>query len=538
MKKTKTIIMLISLALAISACGPAKESSYTMSINENLTKASGINPGYGTMYEVFVYSFYDSDGDGIGDFNGLTAQLDYISDLGFDGIWLMPIMPSPTYHKYDVTDYYAIDPQYGTMADFENFIFACDERGIRVIIDLVLNHSSSKHPWFLEATRYLAGLDEREPNISECPEFDYYHFSQERKGGYYKVDGTDNWFYEGVFWSEMPDLNLASDKLRAEIENIAAFWLDKGVAGFRLDAAKEFFTGSAESNIEVLSWFNRMVKEKKPDAYLVAEIWESAIAYAPYYSSGIDSIFNFAFANQNGIISETVRGKKAAGNFGTEMVSHDERMASYNPDFIDAPFYTNHDLGRSAGYYNGEFALAQAKMALALNLLMSGNTFTYYGDELGMNGAGKDENKRLPMDWYEDECVAGMCDGPPGKENVRKRYPSHEVQKEDPYSIFTYTQNALKIRNAFSEIIQGKVINLPAIGTDNIAAFTKTDGDNQITILANISSDEETIQIAALGSEVASSPPDIVAVLLSDEIPVTMKDGLLKLPGYSIVILK
>jgi glycosidase len=540
MKKTKTIIMLISLALAISACDAAKTGSYTMAINESLAKASGIRPGYGTMYEVFVYSFCDSDGDGIGDINGLISRLDYISDLGFDGIWLMPIMPSPTYHKYDVTDYYAIDPAYGTMADFESLLSACNERGIRVIIDLVLNHSSAKHPWFLEATRYLAGLDGKEPSLAECPELDFYNFRQERKSGYHKVEGTDDWYYEGVFWSGMPDLNLASEKVRAEIENIAAFWLEKGVAGFRLDAAKEFFTGYAESNIEVLFWFNQMVKEKKPDAYLVAEVWESALVYAPYYGSGIDSIFNFAFANQNGIISETVRGKKAASAFGAEMVMHDERAAAHNPDYIDAPFYTNHDLGRSAGYYNGEFALAQTKMALALNLLMSGNTFIYYGDELGMNGSGKDENKRLPMYWQEDENAAGMCIGPPDKENVKKRYPSYEIQKEDPLSMFAYAKNALKIRNAFPEIMQGKVVNLPDIGTDTIAAFTKTDGDSTVTIIANISPDEAAVAAEALSGDsgTASSRPRVVAVLLTDEVPVTMKDGMLTLPGYSIAILK
>ena len=544
MNKTKHIILLIILTLAFcsSACSSDNNTGcetgniITMDINEALVKTTDIRPGYGTMYEVFVYSYYDSDGDGIGDLNGLTSRLDYISDLGFDGIWLMPISPSPTYHKYDVTDYYGIDPEYGTMADFERFISACNERGIKVIIDLVINHSSSQHPWFLKAVEYLVGLNGTEPDITECPEFGFYHFSRERKSGYYRVPGTEDWFYEAVFWSEMPDLNLDNEQLRAEIENIAAFWFTEGVNGFRIDAAKEFFSGAPGKNIEVLTWFNDMVKTQNPDAYIVAEVWDTAAVYAPYLSSGIDSVFNFAFANHNGIIAETVRGKRAASAFGKAMVDHDELLASFNPNYIDAPFYTNHDLGRSAGYYNGEFAYAQAKMALALNLLMSGNTFTYYGDELGMNGSGIDENKRLAMFWSEDEKAPGMCTGPADRENIRKRYPSYEIQKDDPLSIFNYTRNALRIRNAFPEIVHGKVINLDDIATESLAAFTKNDGGSQILILANISTEEIVVGLDLIADIQTDS--GITAVLLTDERPVKIDDGMMNLPPFSIVIFK
>ncbi|MCM1081821.1 MAG: alpha-amylase family glycosyl hydrolase, partial [Muribaculum sp.] len=110
-----------------------------------------IDDNYRNYYEIFVYSFYDSDGDGIGDLKGVTSKLDYIQDMGFNGIWLMPIMPSTTYHKYDVTDYYGIDPQYGTMADFDELVSECNKRGIKLILDLVLNHSSAQHEWFLNA---------------------------------------------------------------------------------------------------------------------------------------------------------------------------------------------------------------------------------------------------------------------------------------------------------------------------------------------------------------------------------------------------
>ena len=158
-----------------------------------------IDDNYRTYYEVFVYSFCDSDGDGIGDLQGLISRLDYINDgddatdtdLGCNGIWLMPVNPSPTYHKYDVADYYAIDEAYGTLEDFQELLSECDRRGIKVIMDLVLNHSSSQNPWFQDACAYLKGLGGAQPDTAECPYFDYYHFSKEQGGGWYQVEGTD-----------------------------------------------------------------------------------------------------------------------------------------------------------------------------------------------------------------------------------------------------------------------------------------------------------------------------------------------------------
>lgn len=507
---------------------------YSMSLNEGLKKAQGIKAGYGTTYEVFVYSFCDSNGDGIGDLKGLTGKLNYIEDMGFDGLWLMPVMPSTTYHKYDVTDYYDIDPEYGSMEDFEALVRACDERGIRVIIDLVINHSSSKHPWFLEACEYLAGLDGKEPNEEECPEVGYYHFSKEQKSKYYQVPGTTDWYYEGQFWSEMPDLNLGNENLRKEIEEITAFWLEKGVAGFRLDAAKEFYTGVDSANVDVLTWFEQTVKAQKEDVYVVAEVWSDTATYAAYYDSGIDSVFDFAFADSTGIIAGVVNGSKSASGYGKAMEKVQEDFAAHNPDYIDAPFYTNHDMGRSAGYYSGENAEKQVKIAGALNLLMSGNTFTYYGEELGMKGAGKDENKRAPMYWSAEKSSRGMCQGPPEMDSVKMKYPSYEEQKEDPYSIYNYYRQAVKVRNAFSEIIQGTVKVLPDLSSETISAFYKIDGENSVIVICNFSSKVQEVPVGILKEREA----EIKAALYVDEASAKIEENRLTLPGYGIVILK
>jgi alpha-amylase len=292
---------------------------------------------YRNFYEIFVYSFYDSDGDGIGDFDGLTEKLDYLNDgndqtlddLGFNGIWLMPIMTSTTYHKYDVVDYYEIDPEYGTMDDFKEFMASCKERDIHVILDMVINHTSSKHPWFLEASTYLKNLGDGEVDLEECPYVDYYFFSKEKTSQTNcQLPGTD-WYYEGRFWSEMPDLNLGSEAVRNEFTEIAKYWLDLGVAGFRLDAAKEFYSGNDTANIEVLSWYHEMVTGIKEDAYLVAEVWTDVNTYGKYYQSGIDSLFNFAFANSDGLIANTVKGNSKTINalvYGKSIAALDENL--------------------------------------------------------------------------------------------------------------------------------------------------------------------------------------------------------------------
>ena len=261
LKGKKRYICLLLVLLMLTGC----QSGGKEEIREvKLPQVLSMEDNYRTYYEVFVYSFYDGNGDGIGDLKGLTQKLDYINDgdpattedLGCDGIWLMPVMPSPSYHKYDVTDYYAIDPEYGTMEDFENFMAECEKRGIKVILDLVINHSSSEHPWFKEAAAYLAQLGDGEPSLEACPYVDYYHFSKEQKAGYSQVPGSDVWYYESQFSYTMPDLNLYNESLREEIGKVVDFWLAKGVGGFRLDAVKEYETGADSDNIEILSWFS------------------------------------------------------------------------------------------------------------------------------------------------------------------------------------------------------------------------------------------------------------------------------------------
>lgn len=560
----RTLAGIMAAALVLGGCGGAENPAASDGdAGEQAAEASAkeswednplqvIDDNYRTYYEVFVYSFCDSDGDGVGDLQGLISKLDYINDgddatdtdLGCNGIWLMPVNPSPTYHKYDVADYYAIDEEYGTLEDFKELLAACDERGIKVIMDLVLNHSSSQNPWFQEACAYLKGLDGGEPDAADCPYVDYYHFSKEQGGGYYPVEGTD-WFYEAQFWSEMPDFNLDCEPLREEIAKITKYWLDVGVGGFRLDAVKEFYSGAPQSNIDFLAWLTDTVKKQKPDAYLVGEAWLDMADYAPYYGSGIDSVFNFAFADKDGIISKVLNGASAA-KYGAAVSSLEETFGAYNADYIDAPFYTNHDMGRSAGYYAGDNSAAQTKMAGAMNLFMGGSAFLYYGEELGMKGSGKDENKRAPMYWSTNPDAAGMCDGPADMEDVKMKFESLEEQEKDGTSVYQYYKKVIKIRNQNPEIARGDakyvlVGDFLADDTrESVCAIRKVYGDSELLLIFVTGAETEELDLTGitLNGKNIGADTQIRGALVTGEEKISFENGKAVMPGFSVLVLK
>lgn len=536
LKKLLAGTIIFSLAISsFCACGKQTENG------ESTIPQNVIDDKYRTFYEVFLYSFCDSDGDGIGDINGLISKLDYLNDgddtttddLGVNGIWLMPIMESPSYHKYDTVDYMKVDSQYGTNDDFKNLIEDCHSRGINVIIDLAMNHSSSEHPWFKEAYSYVQGLGEDEEiDLSACPYAGYYNFTKEYAKGYSEVEGTD-WYYESQFTYSMPDLNLLNPQVQKEYEDIASYWLSLGVDGFRLDAVKYFEIGDTEACVDTLKWFNDYVKSVNPDAYIVCECWDTQNEYAKYYASGVDSMFDFAFADKGGFIANTLNGKKKASSFVDALVDEQELYASYSDSYINAPFYTNHDMGRSAGYYPGEEGLVKVKMAQAMNLLSSGNVFLYYGEELGMKGSGADENKRAPMQWSSDASNDGMCKGPDNMESFEMKYPALDQQKDDESSIYNFVKDAILIRNQNPEIARGQVENLTQISSDTIAAMKKTYGDSSILLIYNVSGDEASIDLSSLQQDYK-----IIGSLMCGEGTALVEGNTLSMPGYSVVVLK
>jgi glycosidase len=526
--RKRFINMILAVCLAVTMLGGCGSSGkYEQELNI-------IDDNYRNYYEIFVYSFYDSDGDGIGDLNGVAEKLDYIEEMGFNGIWLMPIMPSTTYHKYDVIDYCDIDEEYGTLEDFENLLAECHDRGIRVVIDFVMNHSSSKNQWFLDACTYLKTLPEDgEPDLAECPYVDYYHFTKEPVGStYYKVAGT-SWSYEGAFWSEMPDLNLESEALRAEFETIAKFWIDLGVDGFRMDAALHFEENDTAANNEILNWLYTYCTSLNPDFYMVSEVWDGEAVIANYYKSGTPSMFNFPASSAEGVLVKTARGTTGASNLVSAMLNYQKTYSASNPDYIDAVFLTNHDQVRVANnLVSNEDNL---KMAAGLLMMMNGNPFVYYGEEIGMKSSGtEDENKRLPMYWSETD-TEGMTDGPAAADkDIKSSFPAWDEQMEDETSLLNYYKRALRLRNENPEIARGTIELVSSLCKGDQAAITKTYDGSTIGIVYNTAEEETTVSIS--GTELEAM--GIRGYLTKNGEEITLEDGVLKMPAQSICILK
>lgn len=446
----------------------------------------------GPVYEIFVASFQDSDGDSRGDLSGILEKLDYIQTLHPKGIWLMPIHPSPSYHKYDVVDYYGVDPSYGTLEDVEHLAAALNQRGIALILDLVINHTSSEHPWFLSARQSLpiepCGQDVC-PHRNLCrahnPYVGYYLFTQ--GSGKHPVPGAEGWYYYSNFGYHMPDLNLDNPKVLEEITAISHFWLDKGVKGFRLDAVIHFHEQNGEKNAAFLSWFNQMVKSHTQDAYIVAEAWADRGTIDNLYRSGIDSLFDFPLSGADGELVKALRAKDGAG-LAQRIAQRNRDLKDKFPAAQNAPFLGNHDTGRIAGVLRRDFG--SLKLAAALYLLQPGVPFVYYGEEVGMTGSGRDENKRLPMLWQGDGQHLTL---PPAEADQPQRQTlGVKEQEADPASLLAYYRALLAARAQCPEMARGRVEALDT-GHAAVAAYMVSDEKGSCAILHNLG--DETISL-------------------------------------------
>lgn len=489
-----------------------------------------------TWYEIFVYSFCDSDGDGIGDLKGVDSKLDYLQELGVTGIWLMPIHPAMSYHKYDVTDYEAISPDYGTMDDFEKLLADCHKRGIKLIMDLVVNHTASDYPWFQKAAAYLKEHPDCDLTTAttKCPEVGYYNFvkTDTKQGGYEKLEGT-SFYYEAQFSKKMPDLNLDKEEVRKYISEVMQFWLKKGVDGFRLDAAKEYYTGNSDKNIEMLSFLEKTLKTDNPNGYMVAEVWDTFATITKYYQSGITSIFNYPFGNSDGQIVKVLRNAgngKMVEKYARNLEKSEESYRKSNAEFIDAPFLSNHDTGRIEGFLGGDED--KIKMAGAMNLMMSGSAFIYYGEELGMSGSGNDPSKRAPMYW-SSKADPEMTDPPQGCVSQENPFGSYQEQKDDPNSVLSYYKKASQVRNEYRVIATGVTTAEEALNKGCISAVRKTDKDTGKTciLLMNISDQEQQVSLAGyedwkLGDIICTGTDQVV-----------QEKTALTMPAYSIAVL-
>jgi len=488
----------VLLALACAGVPPAasaKGPTAPAAVQWNHDWARGA-----VFYEVFVRSFADSNGDGVGDLPGLTGKLDYLKDLGVDALWLMPVFESPSYHGYDTTDYEKIQPAYGTSEDFDRFLAEAHRRGIRVIVDFVMNHTSSKHPWFVDSA---SSFNSRHR--------DWYVWRTDNPGWKQPFGDGPVWhsnpnganpvanYYYGIFWSGMPDLNFSNPEVRKEMERLAAYWLARGVDGFRLDATRHLFAngpGDLQNDQpqthDYLREYAAAVRQAKPQATLVGENWTETPKIAAYYGSTaavregdeLPMSFNFPLAEAT---VKAVRDGEASG-----IAAKLQEMAELYPaGIIDTPFLTNHDQQRVATQLGDD--PAKLRSAAAILLTLPGAPFLYYGEEVGLqNGRGSsDEFKRTPMPW-DDSAGGGFTPGKPwfdfapGKETANVA-----AESGDPNSLLSHYRRLIQLRHTSAALKKGDLKLLtPGDRSAPVLAFLRQSGKDRVLVVHNLTAGE------------------------------------------------
>jgi alpha-amylase len=436
-------------------------------------------------YEIFVRSFYDSNGDGIGDLNGLSQKLDYIndgnpttrSDLGARCIWLMPVAESPSYHGYDVSNYYRVEPDYGTNEDFKRFVAEAHRRGIHVLVDMVLNHASSEHPFFQEALR-----DPRSPHR------DWFRWSSTKpaqKGPWgqevWHRSPVRNEYYYGIFWSGMPDLNYQTPAVREEAKKVARFWLEEmGVDGFRLDAipylveSGDTLSGSAGTHA-MLREYASFIRLIAPAAYTVGEVWDSVGAMLPYYPDQLDS--HFAFELSDAIINAVRTGS------AKNLLQGYLRLQRKLPSERWSPFLRNHDQTRTMTDLGGD--VSRAKVAATLLLTLPGFPFVYYGEEIGMTGNKPDERLRTPMQWRRAPN-AGFTTGKSWEPLQPDTLSANvETEEADSTSLLNLYRRLIHLRAENSALGSGELIPLTT-NEDAVAAYLRHDRGHTVLVVVNL----------------------------------------------------
>lgn len=452
-------------------------------IAEDLTLGSLPNDNYRNYYEIFVGSFYDTNNDGIGDLNGVTTKLSYIKDLGYTGIWLMPIFESNTTHKYDAVNYYQIDSDYGTMDDLKNLINECHKLDIKLIIDLAINHCSFQNELFIDsASSYNKYLNNEILSNEENLNKDLFSFSETKlNSNYTQVPGYDFFVEENFQGGGMPEFNFESDYTISVIKDIIEYYLNLGIDGFRLDAVKYYKINDTEFNISILNELYNYAKSINNDVYMVGEVWDNRNLISDYYESNIDSFFYFdASTSSNSFITKSIN---LDGQLRSTYLTGLTNLVNTSKDHIPAPFLDNHDMSRVA---NGN--LENTKFYYGLLSMLNGTTFTYYGDEIALNGSvPSDSNVRTYMNWDKGE-FEGKCNTYLPKTDSYLA-PSVREQLSDTNSVLNYYKKANLLRNQNEEIARGNILESSMdIEDSKITVINKEYQDSTISIVINFSS--------------------------------------------------
>lgn len=508
----KLVIILLVLLLLHTTISCKRDKS-----NKVISDVYPLNDNY---YQILVRSYADSNNDGIGDFNGITKRLPYLKDLGITGLWLMPINPSPTYHGYDVLDYYDVEDDYGSLDDFKTLCTEANKLGIKIMLDLVINHTSDKHPWFIKA-------------LNDDPVYkDYYVFAKSPTTGIMGSWGQNIWHtlngkkYCGYFSNTMPDLNYDSELVQQEIINIGTFWANLGVSGFRIDAAQHLFgTGEylgylakdlVELNIRYLNKFNTEMKKVKKDFFVIGEVNLTTESIVREYFRGLDSPLDFPVASK---IMQTA-SSAASTTYVRNVKRIYDKYREINVDFISTPFLRNHDENRLANELSGN--MDKMRLAAEMLLTLPGSPIIYYGEEIGMYGSKSngeksggidiwDETRRLPFmygdsttpTWFSDRNFADVVKN----EQVKPALS----QLEDKTSLLNTYKKLLNLRLNHISLRYGNDITLYEGNTNYVQGFYREFSyDKQyekLLIVHNISNKEQSISLSG-GTVIYNSNTD------------------------------
>lgn len=501
----------IVLCLGLAACGgdsarTSAASSAAASAGASASSSTGarvptVAPAWtrgAACYEVFVRSFYDSNGDGIGDLNGLIQKLDYIndgdpaskSDLGASCIWLMPIAESPSYHGYDVSNYYRVDPAYGTNDDFKRLVAEAHRRGIKIIVDMVLNHTSSQYPAFQEALRDTAS-----------PYRHWYRFSPKPLGN--GPWGAPAWrrspvrdeYYYGLFSPGMPDLDYHDPAVQEEAMKEATFWLrDMGADGLRLDAIQYLVEqGTCQMDCAGTHAFLRRyqahVDSVEPGAYTIGEVWDSLGELLTYYPDQLTAYFTFDLADS---LRTAVRRGSPGG-----MLEQYLRLQDTLPSYRWSPLLSNHDGTRIMTVLGGD--MARARLAATLLLTLPGLPYVYYGEEIGMTGDKPDPRLRTPMQWAPEPGVGFTSDTPWEVPQPDSMTTNVAVEDTVAGSLLNLYRRLFHLRKQNEALATGRLTQLAA-SSPGVLAYVRGAGDHVVLVVANLGEAVSGVAISSTGN--------------------------------------
>jgi glycosidase len=469
----------------------------------------------GPVYQVLVYSYADSDGNGTGDLQGLIHRLDAIQALGTTALWLNPIHPASSYHGYDVTDYKAINPAFGTMDDFDALVKQAHARGIHIILDMVFNHTSIGHPWFKAHPDWYVTKK------------DGVTYGSASMGGWNRRS-SDGAQYFGSFSGSMPDLDVTNPQVVAELQSILKFWMDRGVDGFRFDAAMWIFNAGKEPQglsvtAETKKWWNALrayARSIKPDVYFIGEVYTEQSQELAAYAGGFDGLFDFVQAKMVRDMSPSGSVVTPSGQVTSLAKALESNYKQYarTPGFMISPFLSNHDQDRAMSVALSKFdapaawgsganlndvdaitvaktkAVTRYKDEAFLEYTLPGLPYVYYGEELGMVGQrykNDDVARRDAFPWGDDDpagdTTSWMKSSAALQPDENKGTTSWYDQSSDPDSILNWYKSlgALKKAHPALHTIDYAVCDWTGANGGNLVSYFRTGGGEKVLATVN-----------------------------------------------------